>query len=469
MGACSVTRPTKISSQVVLAIVATGLLSFCGVIVETAMNISFPTLMAEFHVHTSTVQWLTTLYLLVVASIVPLSATLKKRFRTKHLFVVANMLFILGLVLDATATHFWVLLLGRGIQGIGTGIALPLMFNIILEQVPMSRIGMMMGVGTLITAIAPAIGPTFGGLVISKLNWRAIFLILLPLLIVSLILGFLTIQQIQPLQHFKFDILSTLLIIVTFVGLVFGLSSSSQQVLLSWQVGGALILGVLALILFVKRSQRQVTPILDLSVFQNKSFSAHVVALALLQIIALALSFILPNYIQLVHRDNALVAGLIVFPGALIGAILSPLSGTILDHFGAKKPLISGGLCSLLAMILYCIVGRSMTNGFVGGIYAVFTIGIGICYGNIMTNGLKQLSVAQKADGNAMFTTAQQFFGAVGTALASTSVALGQAKRPVQTTGTALGAWYAFIMLSLLAFLAVVSIGLALRWSKNIT
>ena len=76
----------NISSKVIGAIIATGLMSFCGVIVETAMNITFPTLMVEFGVATNTVQWLTTLYLLVVASMVPLSATLKRRFKTKNLF-----------------------------------------------------------------------------------------------------------------------------------------------------------------------------------------------------------------------------------------------------------------------------------------------------------------------------------------------------------------------------------------------
>lgn len=123
----------KISPKVIGAIIATGLMSFCGVIVETAMNITFPTLMVEFGVATNTVQWLTTLYLLVVASMVPLSATLKRRFKTKNLFLVAISFFIIGVALDGIAPAFWVLLLGRAVQGLGTGIALPLMFNIILN------------------------------------------------------------------------------------------------------------------------------------------------------------------------------------------------------------------------------------------------------------------------------------------------------------------------------------------------
>ena len=123
------------------------MLSFCGVIVETALNITFPTLMREFNIKTATVQWMTTIYLLVVASVVPLSAYFKRSFKTKSLFLTANSLFLIGVAVDVFAPSFTLLLLGRVIQGAGVGIALPLMFNIILEQVPMSKIGAMMGVG----------------------------------------------------------------------------------------------------------------------------------------------------------------------------------------------------------------------------------------------------------------------------------------------------------------------------------
>lgn len=183
------TNTEKILTKVVAAIVATGLMSFCGVIVETAMNVTFPILMREFSITTNQAQWMTSIYLLLVAIVVPLSAILKSSYRTKMLFTVANLLFISGIIIDALAPLFGVLLVGRTIQGIGTGIALPLMFNIIMEQVPTSRIGFMMGSGNLITGVAPAIGPTFGGIVASKLNWRWVFYSLIPLLIISFVLG----------------------------------------------------------------------------------------------------------------------------------------------------------------------------------------------------------------------------------------------------------------------------------------
>lgn len=130
----------KIDAKLILSIIAAGIMSFSGVVVETAMNVTFPTLMKEFNIDTATVQWITTGYLLVLACIIPASSYLKKRFTTKSLFVTAICLFIIGTVMAAAAPVFSLLLAGRLIQGIGTGIALPLMFNIVLEQVPEERL-----------------------------------------------------------------------------------------------------------------------------------------------------------------------------------------------------------------------------------------------------------------------------------------------------------------------------------------
>lgn len=455
------TKAHQISPKLIGAIIATGLLSFSGVIVETAMNITFPTLMKEFTVTTSTVQWMTTLYLLVVAAIVPLSATLKRRFKTKSLFLTANLLFLTGLVLDGLAPAFWVLLLGRAVQGCGTGIALPLMFNIILEQVPRAKIGMMMGVGTLITAVAPAIGPTFGGIVVSNMSWRFVFAFLVPFLLLSLVLGLTCIEQKTPTQAVQVDGRSIMAIVVAFVGLIFGVSSLSSQP--GWLWGGALLVGLLALALFVHRSLGLTHPIINMRVFANTKFSGHVLAFAMFQISALGLSFLLPNYVQLVNGQTALAAGLVVLPGAALGAIFAPFSGRILDRFGARLPIITGAVCGLLGLVLFAIFGRSLSDGMIVGFYLCFSAGIGLAYGNMMTNGLKQLPGGLQADGNAVFNTLQQFCAAIGTAVAAALVTAGQTGH-ARAAGTALGSWHAFI---LLAVLLVVAFGVMWHFARD--
>lgn len=441
----------KIPLKVLLAVIATGLMSFCGVIVETSMNISFPTLMKEFNVTTSTVQWMTTIYLLIVAIIVPLSSFFKRNFKTKSLFICANLFFILGILIDAIAPAFPILLLGRVIQGLGTGIALPLMFNIILENVPDSKIGLMMGIGTLITAVAPAIGPTFGGLIVSSMGWRYIFVILLPILIISFFLGTKNIQQKSQIQKSKFDLLSLIYLIFTFSGLIFGFSNMSQFNLVT---ALAFIVGIIGLIGFILRSNKIDSPIINLKVLKNHTFSSHVLSFFLFQILLLGFAFILPNYIQLVNGDSATIAGLAVFPAGVIGAILAPLGGKILDEMGARKPILFGVTCADLSLIIFTIFSLKLSNTLIIFVYILYMFGMGMSFGNIMTNGLKYLPNQNQADGNALFNTLQQFADATGTSIVSAIIAQSQTNSHLSTkVSTAIGSQHAFIVLTILGLI----------------
>ncbi|CAJ1180642.1 Fatty acid resistance protein FarB [Companilactobacillus paralimentarius] len=444
-------KQEKIPLKVLLAVIAAGLMSFCGVIVETSMNIAFPTLMKEFNITTSTVQWMTTIYLLAVAIIVPLSSFFKRNFRTKTLFIYANLFFILGVLIDSVAPIFPALLLGRVIQGLGTGIALPLMFNIILENVPESKIGLMMGLGTLITAVAPAIGPTFGGLVVSSLGWRYIFIILLPILIISFFLGIKNINQKIPLQKSKFDLPSLIALILTFTGLIFGFSNMSQMSLI---VILAFVIGIIGLVWFILRSNSLAEPLLNLGVLKNHIFSGHLFSFFLFQILSLGFAFILPNYIQLVNGNNATIAGLAVLPAGVVGAILAPLGGKILDEVGARIPILSGVTLANISLIIFTIFSLKLNNTMIIWFYIIYMLGMGMSFGNIMTDGLKYLSNNDQADGNALFNTLQQFAGATGTSIVSAIIAQSQNNSHLSTAAsTAIGTQHAFIVLVILGLI----------------
>lgn len=459
----------KLNSNLILAIIATGLMSFCGVVVETATNVTFPTLMKEFSVSTSSVQWMTTGYLLIASIMMPLSAYLKHSFTSKKLFITAASLFIIGLLVDALAPIFPALVLGRVIQGIGAGIALPLMFNIILEQAPTSKIGLLMGIGTLITAIAPAIGPTFGGLVVNSLGWRSIFLILIPIVIIALIIGTISIKQVTTPTKTKLNIVGLLLITLTFIGLIFAftnLSTISQNQLKFWI---PLFVGIIGLIGFIWQSKHTADPLIDIGVFRNKKYALHLAAFFLVQISALGMSFVLPNYIQLVNGKTALIAGLVVLPGSALGAVFAPLGGSILDKFGARKPILVGITIETLGMLLYAIFGRNLNDGLILGFYLLFMLGMGLVMGNTMTNGLNQLPQEKNADGNGWFNTVQQFAGAVGTSIASTVVALSQNSNVANSYAnrTAIGSQNSFFVMLFFLIIAGILLNSATSRDQN--
>ena len=442
----------KISTKILCAIFATGILSFCGVAGETAMNITFPVLMKAFLVNTSTVQWVTTIYLLVVACVVPLSAYLKRSFKMKTIFLVANLLSSLGVLIDFIAPSFGFVVLGRLVQGMGVGFALPLMFNIILEQVPSRKIGLMMGVGTLITAVAPAIGPTVVGLLTAHFGWRSIFLVQFPILLASLVAGLRSIEQKSEVQCESLDILSLLATIFLFLGLILGLHGVADHAFFSFSVLGWLLIGILGLAILIWRSTTLDKPIINLSILKNRKLTGHIIAFFSFQLGSLAMSFLLPNYVQLVNHSNTTLAALMLLPGAIIGAGFAPFSGIILDKMGARKPILIGAILIVLAQLLFSLFGLSLSNTLILVFYMIFMTGLGVSFGNVMTNGQKQLSLDQRADANAIFNTLQQFAGAVGTTLASLIVAMSQANHKIDfAQATAQGSRNGFMVLFALA------------------
>jgi DHA2 family lincomycin resistance protein-like MFS transporter len=453
-------KQEKITLKTVGAISATGILAFCGVLVETAMNVTFPTLTNEFQVDTATVQWLTTIYLLVLAIIVPLSGFLKSSFKNKQLFLAAISLFVVGVLLNALASNFTLLLIGRIIQGVGTGIGLPLMFNIILEQVPVNKIGMMMGVGTMIPAIAPAIGPTFGGLVVTSIGWRYIFILLLPILCISLILGTLSIEQRTPIKRTKIDFIGIFFIAVFFIAMILSFSNMGNASFWTFQVGGIFLIGLFSLLLLIVHTQKIQHPILQLHLLRNRPYTIHLICFFIMQLVLMGLVFILPNYIQLVNHSSAQTSGLVVFPGATLGALFTPLGGRILDRFGAKKPIVGGSIVITLSLCLFLLFAENLSNLLIAILYFVFTLGIGFSFGNLMTSGLSQLDKQQQADGNAIIMTFQQFAGASGTSIIAAIISKSQANQNLTVAqSTISGAKVGFIVLLVLFSVELLLLG----------
>lgn len=443
--------------KLTLAVVAACLVSFCGLLTETAVNIAFPAIMQDFSVSTKTIQWLTTGNLLVVAMITPLSAFLQKRFRLKHLFIFGTLCFLLGTVVALVSPSFSVLLAARLIQGVGTGVGVPIAFCIILEQIPFKKVGTYMGYGALVSAAAPALGPTYGGIVNQTLGWRYIFLLLIPVLLFTLILGIGTIKETREPEHVPVDFAGIVSIMLTFLGLVYGfanISSFQENPLLEI---GAFVLGAAALVFFVKHCATADHPLIDIRIFSNLPFTCHLVSFFLINAIMLGISFLLPNYLQVTLLCESMAAGFMLLPGAGLNAIMGPFSGAALDKIGAKMPIIFGTALLTLGVFLFAIFGTQLNSKMIVIFYILFGIGCGIAFGNTMTIGNLRLPVQQKVYGNTCFNTLMQFAGAVGTSVSAAFVACAQTRNTTldYTASTALGSTHSFFFLFILAVICL--------------
>lgn len=451
------TNSQTLTKRLTLSVVAACLISFCGLITETAVNIAFPKIMEDFHVSTAMVQWLTTGNLLIVAMVTPLSAFLQKRFRIRTLFLFSAVCFILGCLLALAAPNFAVLLLARLIQGISTGVGVPIAFHIILNQIPYEKTGTFMGFGALVSAAAPALGPTFGGMVVSALGWRYIFILLLPVLLLTVILGLCTIRETGETEKIPVDGLGIFWIMAAFFCLVLGFANIVQIQERPVFVIVLLALGVICLFFFARHCINAEQPLIEIAVFQNTAFDCHLIAFFLINAVMLGASFLLPNYTQVVIEAASFTAGLILLPGALLNAGAGPISGMILDRFGPVCPILFGNLLMAVSVILFTCFGLHLTTTLVFILYLFFGIGCGMAFGSTMTVGMMRLSPEMKPYGNTAFNTLMQFAGAVGTCVAAACVSLSQnhATAEQYAVKTAEGSVHGFLFLAILAVASV--------------
>ncbi|KAA8829104.1 MFS transporter [Bifidobacterium myosotis] len=452
----------RIPPRLIGAIVAVGSLAFIGILTETVMTVLFPSLMREFNVDTATVQWITTIYLLSVAASMPISSFLKRRFRLKAIFLAAVALGVTGSLIMIVAQAFPLMILARIIQGVGSGVATPLMINIILEQSPRSKIGRLMGVGSLVITVAPAIGPTVGGAVTSVLPWRAIFVGAVPLMLIAAVIGCICIEQRTPTEDAYLDPVQLCLIVLALVGLVLALNQGGVAVSAAVSGGAAarpgvvavvsLIVGLGALILFAKSSQRAFSPLLRLGILRDPAVLLHAVAYLLLPLVGIGYGYVITNVAQLSLGTSAFVAGSLVLPGALIGAVCAPVGGWFYDRFGAVKPILIPLGIAILGPVLMLVFSMHLTPGLLAGFYFIFGFFYAIGNANVMTSGLSEVPHEFRPDGNAIFNTCLQFGGAAGTALFSTVLTVAQAGAGAEGTpqfahATAVGGAWTFAVM----------------------
>ncbi len=446
------------NTKLVGKIFATGVMSFCGVVSETAMNVTFPTLMNEFGIGTSTVQWITTGYLLILALVITMSSYLKRNCSQRTLFLIAILSFIIATLACFAAPSFTVLMIGRMVQGVGTGIALPLMYNIILGEAPKEQIGTFMGVGMLVTAVAPAVGPVLGGFIVDMFGWRYIFLSLMPLLLLSLLIGCKLIQRSAPTERSRFHLFDYALIVVGYTTFILAMVQASSAGWVSVTVISLLAVAAVALTWFVRQARRESHPLLRVEVLGHRNYMLALTAILVVQFAVLGLGYAIPNYSQITNHTGAFTAGGLLVPGCVVGAILSLLSGRLLDKVGARIPIMAGYGFMFLASLLFAWYGDTMSTLMFYAFYVVFTIGQGLGMPSAITFGLSQLPKDLSADGNALVNSFQQLAGAMGTAVVSTIVASQQLSAPASqfAEATAIGSQHAFMLLALLLLISVI-------------
>ena len=412
-------QPEKqINNGILLTIMLIG--CFLSVLNQTILNVALPDLMKEFKITATTVQWLSTGFMLVNGILVPVTAFLMKRFTTRQLFISSMSLLLIGTFVSAIAPGFELLLTGRLIQAAGAGIIMPLLMMVVLSVFPPERRGTAMGMIGLSIIFAPAIGPVLAGFVIEHYSWRWLFIGMLPLIIVIILLALKFLVNVSETSRPKLDIISIILSTIGFGGILFGLSSAGDHGWGSAKVLLYLGVGIIFLIAFCWRQLTSADPLLNLQVFKEKMFTITSIILTLYTMIMYADMILLPLYLQTSRGFSVLDTGLLLLPGAVINAIMSPITGRLFDKFGAK-PLALIGLC-LITYATWDVTHLSDTTSFTFLMVRTIILRIGLSFLTmpINTAGLNALPKKLNAHGTAVSNTVRQLAGAMGTALVVT-------------------------------------------------
>nr|WP_286132183.1 DHA2 family efflux MFS transporter permease subunit [Clavibacter michiganensis] len=396
--------------------------AFVVILNETIMSVALPVLMKDLDIAAEAAQWLTTAFMLTMAVVIPITGFLLQRFNTRPVFLAAMALFSAGTFISAMAPGFEVLLAGRVIQASGTAIMMPLLMTTVLNLVPPATRGRTMGNISIVISVAPAIGPTISGLILSVLDWRWMFWIVLPIALGSLVLGFLKIPNVTEPRKAPIDVFSVILSAFAFGGLVYGLSSigghgATEGGMPSWL---PLAVGIVALAAFILRQvmlARREKALLDLRVFRSSTFSVAIAMLAISMMALFGTLIILPLYTQNVLGLNTLSTGLLLLPGGLLMGVLAPFVGRIYDRFGPRVLLIPGSIIVSAAFWGMTLFTATTAWGWVLAAHVTMSLGLALLFTPLFTAGLASLTPKLYSHGSAVVGTVQQLAGAAGTAL----------------------------------------------------
>lgn len=449
--------------QINQSILAVGLLTFIGILIETSMNVTFPTLMEQFQQPLEIVQWTATGYLLVVTLIMATSAFLLKRFSSKQLFLTGVVSAVIGAALCLVAPTFHLLLLGRMIQAVSTGLVTPLLFSIIFEKIPVEHWGSYMGVASMIIALAPALGPTYGGLMSVHFSWRAIFIGSIILTVICFFIGFKVIPNEPGDKTLKFDSWGYVQLVGFLVVFLFAVQELTSNLLVAL---GLLILALGLLYLFIRRQLGNSTKLIDISILKDRSLSWLFANYFSLQFVNIGLAFLIPLFAQNVLKADALASGMILLPGSVLSSAFAPMVGAWYDRVGIYFPTMVGNLMVFAGLILFASFSGSMTLTLMTISFLILRLGFSIVFGNLMTEGGKRVDPSKKDDQNSLFNLSQQYAGSVATGLLAVIITLTQDFLQSSYESAVLeGARFSFLFLAVLV--VIVWIGNARSLKQN--
>ncbi|HEY2637074.1 MAG TPA: DHA2 family efflux MFS transporter permease subunit [Solirubrobacteraceae bacterium] len=407
----------------------------------TIVNIAIDRLSVEFHTSLSTIQWVTTGYMLALATVIPLTGWAADRFGTKRLYMTSIGLFLIGSALSGAAWSAGSLIAFRILQGLGGGMILPAGMTILTQAAGPRRIGRVMSVVGVPMLMGPVIGPILGGWLVDDVSWRWIFYVNLPIGALALPFAYRVLPRDRPEPSQRLDVLGLCLLSPGLALLVYGLAETATQggfgaarVLVPLLTGAALLGG------FAWHALRARQPLIDLRLFRNRTVTAGATTSFLFATAFFGAMLLLPLYYQTVRGESALTAGLLLAPQGLGAALMMPIAGKIVDKRGPGKVVLFGLALIVAGMAVLTQVGADTSYVLLGATLFVLGLGMGSTMMPAMTAALQTLSRPAVPRATSALNIIQRVGGSLGTALLAVILQHELTSRIPSASGGGLGA-----------------------------
>ncbi len=406
-------RPTL----VVAGVAVLGLIM--AVLDTTIVNVALDTLSRDLHAPLSTIQWVSTGYLLTLAAVIPLSGWITERFGSKRTWIASIAVFAVGSALCATATSAGELIVFRVVQGFGGGMLVPVGFTLVAQSAGPQRIGRALALIGVPILLGPIFGPIIGGLIVDSAAWQWIFVVNVPIAIVAIVVAARVLHpNAGRADAGPLDRLGAALLCPGLAGIVFGLADAESQGGIGDPAAfGPLVAGFVLVGLFVWHSLRVARPLIDLRLFRSRGFRAAATVTFLLGGALFGAMLVLPLYYQVDRGQSALDAGLLLAPQGIGAALMLPISGRVTDRIGGGPVVVAGVTIVAVATMPFAFVSDHTPYALLGGMLFVRGLGLGASIQPTTAAAYAMLDSSQVPRATAALNTLRQIGGSIGTAL----------------------------------------------------
>lgn len=335
--------PERSYVYALFAIVVVG--TALGGMTQTALNTMATSVLADLSTDIGWGQWLTTIYVFFMGAAVPLASFVQKKFSVRTLMLMSYGLYLVGSLCDFLAVNFAMLIIGRVLEALSTGILMPLLQTIAMTRFPENRHGTAMGIAGIALGFAPNMGPTLGGAIASSVGWRYLFLILAVASAVLIVATLLVVSERDAKDPAAtLDAFALTLSTFGFGGLLLSFTAAANVSFAHPLVWASAIVGIVCLVAFVRRCRGAESPLINLGIFSERAYRVSLITQCFLYGCFVGMTLIIPLVVVEAGGHTSLEAGLVLLPGALAALIFEPGAGAASDRFGPRRVSIFGGI-----------------------------------------------------------------------------------------------------------------------------